>query len=588
MLKNMKIRTRMIVSYLIIVALLLVAGITSIVMLQSVGGNLQSFYDNQFATVENAMDARRLVFSVRSDLLAGIIEEDDAIIREHTKAARDEFAQIKEDMILIDETFAGDQSLIDNTNKLLQEAEGYLNEVTDLCDAERNDEAMKEFNEQYKPIMDTVRENLNKIGETAEENADKKVDDGMALANTATIIIIVLVVVAVVISVVLALFMSEGIRKPVQEMGAVCSEMCKGNMNVEIKYQSKDELGEMADDLRELTASVQAIIKDVSHCFGEMARGNFTVDSQSKQSYVGDYRSILDDFVALRDNMSDTLTQIDVASDQVNSGGEQVSSSAQALAQGATEQAASVQELAATANSITEQVKATTENARTAETQNRNAETEIQVCSQHMAELVAAMDEISDKSKEISKVIKTIEDIAFQTNILALNAAVEAARAGAAGKGFAVVADEVRNLATKSQEAAGSTTTLIGETVKAVENGSAISAETSKSLQKVVEDSQVVLDAVVSIAAATTEQSEAIAQMTTGIDQISSVVQTNSATAEESAAASEQLSAQAKLLKEMVGRFTLPSSASSSLAGVGAHRPSASVDHFSMGGGDKY
>ncbi len=256
--------------------------------------------------------------------------------------------------------------------------------------------------------------------------------------------------------------------------------------------------------------------------------------------------------------MNDTLMQIDVSADQVNSGGEQVSSGAQALAQGATEQAASVQELAATINSIAEQVKTTAGHAQQAETDNRHAGEEIQVCSAHMNDLMTAMQVINDKSKEISKVVKTIEDTAFQTNILALNAAVEAARAGSAGKGFAVVADEVRNLATKSQEAAGSTTTLIDETVKAVQNGSQLSAETDESLRKVVTDSEKVLEAVSLISGATADQSDAIAQVTTGIDQISSVVQTNSATAEQSAAASEELSGQAQILKNLVNRFRLP------------------------------
>ena len=174
-----------------------------------------------------------------------------------------------------------------------------------------------------------------------------------------------------------------------------------------------------------------------------------------------------------------------------------------------------------------------------------------------MADLMGAMKAIEEKSVEISKVIKTIEDIAFQTNILALNAAVEAARAGSAGKGFAVVADEVRNLATKSQEASASTASLIEETVKAVNEGSRLSVETDEALKEVVIRAQKVMDAVTRISQATDAQSHDVAQVSTGIDQISSVVQTNSATAEQSAAASEELSGQANLLKELIGRFTL-------------------------------
>jgi len=299
------------------------------------------------------------------------------------------------------------------------------------------------------------------------------------------------------------------------------------------------------------------VVEDINYYMEAMAGGDLTVQTRAEDSYVGDLNPILLATRKLEADLNSTLENIATASDQVNSGAEQVSSGAQALAQGATEQAASVEELAATINSISEQVKSTAEHARQAETDNRHAGEEITICSGHMNELMNAMQAIDAKSKEISKVIKAIEDIAFQTNILALNAAVEAARAGSAGKGFAVVADEVRNLATKSQEAAKSTAALIEETVKAVQNGTELSVETDESLKKVVSDSEKVSQSVTLISSATDEQANAIAQVTTGIDQISSVVQTNSATAEESAAASEELSGQANLLKELVSAFTL-------------------------------
>ncbi|MBQ9564095.1 MAG: hypothetical protein IJU98_00775, partial [Synergistaceae bacterium] len=210
-----------------------------------------------------------------------------------------------------------------------------------------------------------------------------------------------------------------------------------------------------------------------------------------------------------------------------------------------------------------------------------------------MSDLMTAMRDIENKSQDISKVIKTIEDIAFQTNILALNAAVEAARAGTAGKGFAVVADEVRNLATKSQEASASTATLIEDTVRAVKEGSRLAAETDDALREVVTRAEKVMTAVNLISEATQEQSRDVAQVTTGIDQISSVVQTNSATAEESAAASEELSGQANLLKELVGRFTLRKDGHGGMGMMNAPRSSAPSydDSFSgsgYAGNDKY
>jgi len=555
--KNMKIRVRLIVSYLIIIALLLVSGITAIVMLSKVGNNLEDFYNQQFQTVDNAWMARRTVFSARANVLQAIVDTDEADIKSLTQSAKDDFQEIRTCINEIDKTFQGDKTVLDSIHTLLDQAEPYLNQICELANNNRNDEAYDLVGTSYKPLMDQVRDNLTKVGEIADENALAKVTSGVQLSTTADVVIIVLIVASVVISVALALVIAESIRKPVNEMKQVTADIASGKLDTNILYQSGDEIGEMAESMRTMTNGLRRMLSDVEMLLTSMGKGNFDVTTKAEDAYVGQFKQLLESVETLNTTLSDTLNQIDVSADQVNSGGEQVSSGAQALAQGATEQASSVQQLAASINEINSQVAATAAHAKTAESENRAAGDELGVCSKHMEDLVTAMQIIDDKSKEVSKVIKTIEDIAFQTNILALNAAVEAARAGSAGKGFAVVADEVRNLATKSQEAAKSTTTLIEETVRAVADGTRLSGETEESLQRVVANADKVLDAVVLISSATDEQANAIAQVSTGVDQISSVVQTNSATAEESAAASEELSSQASLLKELVGRFTL-------------------------------
>jgi len=585
--KNMKIRTRLLVSYLIVVVLLLIAGITSVVMLNRVGQSLKDFYDQQFQTVDNAWSARRSVFSARADVLQAIVDQDPNNIKTYTKAAKDDFQATKDAVSQVQQTFRGDQSLITGIQNQLSQAEPYMNQICTLAENNQNDEAYEILTSTYKPIMDKIRADLTDIGDLADENAMKKVTEGQKLSQTADILIIVLIIIATIISIGLAVANSESIRKPVNEMMRIAADVAGGKLDTEITYQSRDELGEMADSMRTMTHGVRTILLDIEQLLGEMGKGNFDVQSKAEDAYVGQFRLLLDSVESLNATLSDTLSQIDVSADQVNSGSEQVSSGAQALAQGATEQASSVQELAATVNEISGQINTTAQQAKTAEEENRVSGEELGVCAGHMNDLVAAMQVIDGKSKEISKVIKTIEDIAFQTNILALNAAVEAARAGSAGKGFAVVADEVRNLATKSQEAAGSTTTLIDETVKAVAEGTRLSGETEESLQQVVASAQKVLDAVTLISSATDEQANAVAQVSTGIDQISSVVQTNSATAEESAAASEELSSQASLLKELVGRFKLRQD-DHRLTISSAHKDTSQFNNQGYAGAEKY
>lgn len=381
-----------------------------------------------------------------------------------------------------------------------------------------------------------------------------------AAVKTTVISMVLLSACALVLIIAVIFLLLHRLLRPIKSIVSAAAEIADGNLNVQIAAESEDEVGRLARTFLKMVQNLNVIVSDVDYILGKMAEGDFDVRTNSEESYVGNFQGILSSMRTLNIKLSNVLMQINTAADQVSDGSEQVSSGAQALSQGTTEQASSIEELAATINEISLHVKQTAENAVQAREQTIHAGCEVDSCNHQMQEMIAAMDEIGEMSGQISKIIKTIEDIAFQTNILALNAAVEAARAGEAGKGFAVVADEVRNLASKSAEASKNTSALIEGAVRAVEKGTNIANETAHMLNKVVESAQAVSETVDKIADATKEQSSAIGQITVGVDQISSVIQTNSATAEESAAASEELSGQAQMLKALVNQFNLRNS----------------------------
>lgn len=375
-------------------------------------------------------------------------------------------------------------------------------------------------------------------------------------ANIVWIVMIIALAFIITMQLTNYLMTTKRIINPIISIQKEMVQISQGNMSSNFNLVADtSEIGMVIQAIHNTKSELQNYVGDISYKLEQMANNNLAITID--MDYIGDFSPIKSAMLRIVHSLNDALRMINVASNEVSSGADQMAGGAQALSQGATEQASSVEELSATITEISEQIKNNAINAGEASNRANKAGVELDKSNLHMQELMTAINDISAKSNEISKIIKAIEDIAFQTNILALNAAVEAARAGVAGKGFAVVADEVRNLAGKSADAAKSTTILIEDSIRSVVSGTKIANETASVVSSAVTYAKSAVEAIEKISLSSGEQARSIAQVTEGISQIANVVQTNSATAQESAAASEELSGQAQMLKDLVAKFKL-------------------------------
>lgn len=558
--KNLNMRKKITVSLGVVIICFLIALIFTMSGMSNIAGKYTTFFTVRHEATMRARNMRVQLQSAVKNVALATVEPDVTQTNTLLNEAQTNLDTLNSELTWFQSNFDGDMSLLNTFRTKLDEAGTYREQITALAKentVSSNAEAQEILIDKYNPLAVEAGQIVLQFTNQQNEIADDNYNAAMTSRKIQMTIAIALCIMAIVFAVIMALTLIRSVVGPVQELEEVMKRMESGELKIDVKYEATDEMGRLADSLRAVLQFLQDVISDVDYMLTGLGEGDFTIVSKMGDKYRGEYKSLLIFMNKLRENLKNTMSQINQSADQVASGADQVSSGAQALSQGATEQASSVEELAATINEISSHIGNNAENAHSASAQSDQVRDQAGESSRRMQEMLSAMSDISNTSGEIGKIVKSIEDIAFQTNILALNAAVEAARAGAAGKGFAVVADEVRNLAGKSADASKNTSTLIENTLQAVERGTRIANETAEALGQVVSGVAEVASTIEHISSASKEQADAVKQVTLGIDQISSVVQTNSATAEQSAAASEELSGQAQILKNLVGQFKI-------------------------------
>jgi methyl-accepting chemotaxis protein len=558
--KNLSISKKLIAGFGIVLIMMLITIVMSIVSINDIHGDVESYAQYTLPNNTSVWIIQTKTVSIQRYIASALASTHSEDIEEYLSAAQEEATSLLAEF----DKYSGNQRdasrdvQIENISGLFSEAGAVRQEINKLLEnpIDQNIQlAIEMYENEYLPIMDETSEMFSEFSSNAEKNAVQQEADAKESVKLAWIILIACGASAALLTVIIVVVIRKSILTPVNEIVGVYKEIAKGNMKSVIRYESRDEIGQMAKLIQQTNVLQSNILADIIDKFTKISQGDLQI--QVNLDYPGDYEAVKNTIVETVSNLNHTMQTINTAAEQVSTGAVQVSSGAQALASGSAEQASSVEELTASIEKIAEQAEFNSQNVKTASQYVEQTSTSVNAGNEHMKRLTGAMENIGTSSRQIANITKVIEDIAFQTNILALNAAIEAARAGNAGKGFAVVADEVRNLAAKSAEAAKQTAELIEASVSTVNEGSQISAQTAQILQDVNAKALRVTESIAKIDQASAEQANAIEQIKQGLNQVSSVVQTNAATAEDNSATSEEMSAQAATLREEVGKFRL-------------------------------
>ena len=552
-LENMHLKERIDYGYRKVIAMMLISGLLSVVIIGILFANMMHYVENVNVADQAVKICRINVNAAARNIREMALNEDTSSYDNYEQTVKRLLSEVDSELQILKKTeVLSDENYEEYSTALSDWGEiGYsiIEEIKNGNDENATDAILNNCT----PALNKVVEIAIKLDELTDEASSETVRNMVVCTVAGFVVIIVCLVFAFTLTRKTSKRVLETILEPLHAIEDVAMELTEGNLHSTLEYHSDDEIGKLAHSMRKSIRILGTYVDDIDRSMKLFSEGNFDVHPEVE--WRGDFVGILNSFMAFQASMAGTIKGIQNVSNEVSGAAEQVASSSNDLADGATNQAAVVEELTATVTGVSEQVEKNSQSAKEISVKVDELGNAISESNGKMHEMVDSMHEISKASKEIDKIITTINEIASQTNLLALNASIEAARAGEAGKGFAVVANQVNVLADQSAQAAKESATLIETSVKAVEKGMVIAGQTAAQLEEVAENSKVITTEVTNIAETLETQTTEIKQINEGIEQINDVVQTNSATSEECAAASQEMSSEAESLREMIRKF---------------------------------
>ena len=544
-------------SFLTIIIFTIVIMVITVGTLYIFSHKTNLLYSKSYKLSDNIANMRINLQKIDKNLYKAIIQTDKEKEGKYLKVVDEEVQAFNNNFTVLKETFSGDERLIENLSKTVEVSSASRKKIIDSLNEEDKTSAMSIIENTYSAQLDSTVESIIKVYEESQiETSDflKKVN---LLNNIILGVIIVFMIIIVIITSITSKLLTDIFIKGINNIRDISEELLYGNLKVENNYDSKDEMGEMANNLISAIEMVDSYVEDITTILEEISVGNLNVKLNEEVQYKCDFIPIQESLETIINTLNDDFSSIRKSVDLTTNSSEQISLITKELSEGATNQAGVIEELLASFNEILIKVKINSKNAKEANKVSENTKNIVADGNYKMEELMESMKEIAQSSKQIAVITSTIETIASQTNLLALNAAIEAARAGDAGKGFAVVAEEVKKLAEQCSDAVKNTNVLIENSLFTVKKGEKLAQETGDALQNIVTNVDNSAKLVNEISIASQEQTEAITQMTVGVDQISDVVQINSAKAQETAASTEELALQAQNITEKMLLYKL-------------------------------
>lgn len=552
-LEDMHLKERINYGYKKVIIMMLISGLFSIIVIGVLFANMYHYVENVAAADQAVKICRVNVNVAARNIREMALNNDTSSYNDYELTVKKLLTDVDSQLQIIKKSGVVSEADYNEYASYLSQWGNIGYSIIENIKSGNKDKATEEILNKCTPALNKLVEKAISLDDITDKATNKAAITTFIFAAAGIVCIIVCLSIAWILAKRTSKKVLETIIAPLKSVENTADELMKGNLHSTLDYKSDDELGRLAHSLRNSIAILGSYVDDIDRAMKLFAEGNF--DVKPEVEWKGDFVGILNSFMLFEESMAETIKGIQRVSDEVSSAAEQVASSSNELADGATNQAAVVEELTATVAGVAEQVENNSQSAKQISSRVGNLGDAISESNSKMQEMVASMNDINEASKEIDKIIATINEIASQTNLLALNASIEAARAGEAGKGFAVVANQVNLLADQSAKAAKESAVLIETSVRAVKKGMTIADETATQLEEVADSSKVITEEVTDIADTLEQQTAEIKQINEGIEQINDVVQTNSATSQECAAASQQMSSEAENLREMIRRF---------------------------------